>query len=172
MNDHLRTQGMYSHSEKSKVTCLCLLAASVTEVFKVWPHQTQFSSATQSCPTLCDPMNHSTPGLPVHHQLPQFNQTRVHWVSDAFQPSHSSYPSPPVFNLFHHQDLFFTSGGRSIGTSTLASVNECSGQISFRIDWFDLLAVQGILKSFLQHHSSKASILQCSAFFMAQHSHP
>ena len=65
----------------------------------------------------------------------------------------------------------FTSGGRSIGTSTLASVNECSGQISFRIDWFDLLAVQGILKSFLQHDSPKASI-QCSAFFMVQLSHP
>ena len=133
----------------------------------------QFSSVQLlSRVRLCDPMNCSTPGFPVHHQLPELAQTQVHWVSDAFQPSHSSYPSPPVFNLFHHQDLFFTSGGRSIGTSTLASVNECSGQISFRIDWFDLLAVQGILKSFLQHHSSKASILRCSAFFMAQLSHP
>ena len=67
----------------------------------------QFSSVTQSCPTLCDPMNCSTPGLPVHHQLPEFTQTHVHWVSDAIQPSHPLlFPSPPTLNLSQHQDLF------------------------------------------------------------------
>ena len=67
----------------------------------------QFSSVTQSCPTLCDPMNCSTPGLPVHHQLPEFTQTHVHWVSDAIQPSHPLlFPSPPAFNLSEHQGLF------------------------------------------------------------------
>ena len=65
------------------------------------------SSVVQSCPTLCDPMNHSTPALPVHHQLPEFTQTCVHWVSDAIQPSHPlSPPSPPAFNLSQHQGLF------------------------------------------------------------------
>ena len=67
----------------------------------------QFSSVTQSCPTLCDPVNRSTPGLPVHHQLPEFTQTHVHRVGDAIQPSHPlSSPSPPAFNLSHHQGLF------------------------------------------------------------------
>ena len=69
--------------------------------------EVQFSSVTQSCPTVCNPVNHSTPGLPVHHQLPEFTQTHVHWVSDAIQPSHSlSSPSPPAFNLSQHQGLF------------------------------------------------------------------
>ena len=70
-------------------------------------YSVQFSSVTQSCPALCDTMNHSTPGLPVHHQLPEFTQTHVHWVSDAIQPSHLlSSPSPPAFNLSQHQGLF------------------------------------------------------------------
>ena len=67
----------------------------------------QFSSVVQSCPTVCDPMNHSTPGLPIHHQLLEFTQTHFHWVSDAIQPSHPlSSPSPPAFNLSQHQGLF------------------------------------------------------------------
>ena len=71
------------------------------------PTKVQFSSVAQSCPTLCDPMNHSMPGLPVHHQLPEFTQTHVHWVGDAIQPSHPlSSPSPPVLNLSQHQGLF------------------------------------------------------------------
>ena len=88
----------------------------------------QFSLVAQSCLTLCDPMNSSTPGLPVHHQLPEFTQTHVHRVSDAIQPSHPlSSPSPPAFNLFQHQGLFqmsqfFPSGGQSIGVSASASV--------------------------------------------------
>ena len=71
------------------------------------PNEFRFSSVTQSCMTLCDPMDCSTPGLPVHHQLPEFTQTHVHWVGDAIQPSHPlSSPSPPAFNLSQHQGLF------------------------------------------------------------------
>ena len=119
----------------------------------------QFSSVTQSCPTLWDPMNRSTPGLPIHHQIPEFTQTHVHWVSDAIQPSHSlSSPSPPAFDLSQHQGLF------QWGSS---SHQVAKILISFRIDWFDL-TVQGTLKSLLQPHSSKVSILRRSAFFIVQ----
>ena len=125
-------------------------------------------------------MNLSTPGLPVHHQLPEFTQTHVHRVGDAIQPSHPlSSPSPPAPNPSQHQGLFpmsqlFTSGGQSIGvfSFSISPSNEHPGLISFRMDWLDLLAVQGTLKSFLQHHSSKASILWHSAFFIVQLSHP
>jgi len=88
----------------------------------------QFSSVAQSCPTLCNPMNRSTPGLPVHHQLLECTQTHVHWVGDPIQPSHPlSAPSPPAFNLSQHQSLFqrcqlFASGGQSIGVSASTSV--------------------------------------------------
>ena len=123
-------------------------------------------SVAQSCPTLCDPMNCSMPGLPVCHQLPEFTQAHVHWVCDAIQPSHPlSSPSPPALNLSHHQGLFnesvlcirwpkYCSFSFNISPS-----NEHPGLISFRMDLLDLLAVQGTLKSLLQHHSSKASIL-------------
>ena len=134
--------------------------------------QHQFSSVTQSCPTLCDLMNYSTPGLPVHHQLPEFTQTHIHRVGDAIQPSHpllSPFPpalNPPSIKVFSNESTLcmrwpkYWSFSFSIGPS-----NEHPGLISFRMDWLDLLAVQGTLKSLLQHHSSKASILQCSAFF-------
>ena len=139
----------------------------------------QFSSVTQSCLILCDPTDCSMPGLPVHHQLLEPTQTHVHWVSDAIQPSHHlSSPSPPAFNLpsiriFSNESSLrirwpkYCSFNFSISPS-----NEYSGLISFRINWFDLLAVQGILECLLQHHSSKASILQHSAFFMVRLSHP
>ena len=136
------------------------------------------SSVAQSCLTLCDPMNHSTPGLPVHHQLPVFTQTHVHWVSDAIQPSHPlSSPSPPASNLSQHQGLFkWVISPRQVAKVLEFQLqhpsNEHPGLISFRIDWLDLLAVQGTLKSLLQHHSSKALILWCSAFFIVQLSHP
>ena len=137
-----------------------------------------FSSVAQSCPTLCNPMDYSTPGLPVHHQLPEFTQTHVHRVSDAIQPSHPLLsPSPPAPNLSHHQGLFkWVSSSHQMAKILEFQLqhqpfNEYSGLISFRMDWLDLLAVQGTLKSLLQHHSSKASILQCSAFFRAQLSH-
>ena len=125
----------------------------------------QISSIAQSCPTLCDPMDCSTPGFPVHPQLLELAQTHVHRVGDAIQPSHPFLsPSPPAFNLSQHQSFqmsqFFASGGQSVGASALASYsNEYSRLISFRIDSFDLLAVQGTLKSLLQHHSSETSIL-------------
>ena len=139
----------------------------------------QFSSGTQSCLTFCNPMNCSTPGLLVHHQLPEFTQTHVHRVSDSIQPSHpvipfsscpQSFPAPGSFPM----SQLFTSGGQSIASFSfsISPSNEYPGLISFRMDWFDRLAVQGTLKSLLQRHSSKASILQCSAFFIVQLSHP
>ena len=124
-------------------------------------------------------MNHSTPGLPVHHQLPESTQTHVHCVSDAIQPSHPlSSPFSPAFNLSQHQGLFIRAHSSHQVAKVLEfqlqhlSFNDYSGLIFFRIDWLDLLAVQGTLKSLLQHHSWKASILWHSAFFTVQLSHP
>ena len=138
----------------------------------------QFSSVTQWCPTLCDPMNRSTPGLPVHHQLPEFTQTHIHRVGDAIQPSHPlSSPSPPAPNPSQCQSLFqWLSSSHQVAKVLEFQLQHQSFQwisslFSFRIDWLDLLVVQGILKSLLQDHSSKASVLQCSAFFMVQLSH-
>ena len=131
-----------------------------------------FSSVTQSCPILCDPMNRSTPGLPVHHQLPEFTQTHVHWVSDAIQPSHPlSSPLPP--SIFSNESTLRMRWPKywSFSFSIILS-KEIPGLLSFRMDWLDLLAVQGTLKSLLQHHSSKASILRHSDFFTVQLSHP
>ena len=137
------------------------------------------SSVAQSCPTLCNPMDCSTPGLPVHHQLPEFTQTHVHWVSDTIQPSHPLLsPCPPAFNLSQHQGLFQESvlhirwPKHWNFSFSISPSNEYSGLISFRMNWFDFLAVQGTLKSFLQFHSSKTSVLWHSAFFMVQLSHP
>ena len=121
------------------------------------------SSVAQLCPTLCDPMNRSTPGLPVHHQLLEFTQTHVHWVSDTIQPSYPlSSPSPPAFNLssirvFSKESVLCIRWPKYWSFSNSLS-NEQSGLISFRMGWFDLLAVQGTLMSLLQHHSSKASL--------------
>ena len=118
-----------------------------------------FSSVTQSCLTLCDPMNHSTPGLPVHHQLPEFTQTHVHQVSDASQSSHPLLsPSPPVFNLsqlFSNESVLHIRWPKYWSFSfNISPSNENPGLI-FRMDWLDLLTVQGTLKSLLQHHRSK-----------------
>ena len=139
----------------------------------------QFSSVAQSCPTLCDPMNRSTPGLPVYHQLPEFTQTHVHWVSDAIQPSHPlSSPSPPAPNPSQHQSLFqWVNSSHEVAkywsfSFSISSSSGYSGLISFRMNWLDLLEVQETLKSLHQHHSSKVLILQCSAFFIFQLSHP
>ena len=132
-----------------------------------------------SCVRFCDPMDCSTPDFPVYHQLPDLNQTHVHRVGDAMQPSHPlSSPSPPALNLSQHQGLFqrvnsshkmakYWSFSFSISPS-----NKYSGLIFFKLDCLDLLAVQGTLKSLLQHHSSKASVLRHSAFFIVQLSHP
>ena len=142
----------------------------------------QFSSVAQSCPTLCDPMDCSTPGLPVHHQLLESTQTHVHWVGDAIQPSHPlSSPSPllPLPSIFPSITVFSNESALCIRWPKYWSFrfntspsNEHPGLISFRMDWLDLLAVQGTLKNLLQHHSSKASTLRCSAFFIVQLSHP
>ena len=147
-------------------------------------HHQQFSSVAQSCLTLCYLMDCSTSGLPVCHQLTELAQTHVHWVGDAIKPSYPLPRSPLFSSIFHSIRVFSSelalcmrwpkhwSFSFSIGPS-----NEYSGLISFRIDWFDILAVQGALKNLLQHHNSKASILWCSvlwhsAFFMVQLSHP
>ena len=139
----------------------------------------QFSSVAQSCLTLCSPMDCSMPGFPVHHQLPEFTQTHVHWIGDAIQPSHPLMsPSVPTFNLsrvrvFSNESILHIRWPKYWNFSfSLSPSSEYSGLISFRIDWSGLLAVQGTLKSLLQHHSSKASILWCSDFFMVQLSQP
>ena len=142
-------------------------------------YSVQFSRVQfrQSCPAFCDPMNRSTPGLSVHHQLREFTQTHVHRVDDAIQPSHPlSSPSPPAANPSQHQSQWVNScmrwpKYRSFSFSIIPS-KEIPGLISFRMDWLDLLAVQGTLKSLLQHYSSKASILWHSAFFAVQLSQP
>ena len=122
-------------------------------------------------------MNCSMPGL--HHQLPEFTQTRVHCVGDAIQPSHPlSSPSPPALSLpsmgvFSDESVLRIKWPKYWSFSFDISLsNEHPGLISFRTDWWDLLAVQGTLKSLLQHHSSKASVLLRSAFFIVQLSHP
>ena len=134
-----------------------------------------FSSVTQLCLTLGDSMGCSTPGLPVHHQLPEFTQTHVHRVSDAIQPSHplSSLlllpPIPPSIRIFSNESTLCMRWPKYWSFSfSIISSKEIPGPISFRMDWLDLLAVQGTFKSLLQHHSSKASILRCSAFFTVQ----
>ena len=132
----------------------------------------QFSSVAQSCLTLCNPMNCGTPGLPVHHQLPEFIQIHVHQVDDAIQPSHPLLsPSPPTPNPSQQEGLSSESTlcirwpkYWSFSFSTSPS-SEFSELISFRMDCLYLLAVQGTLKSLLQHHNLKALILWCSTFF-------
>ena len=134
-----------------------------------------FSSVAQSCLTLCDPMDCSTPGLPVHHQLPEFTQTHVHQVGDAIQPSHPllSPSPPPSIRIFSSESALHIRWPKYWSFSfSISSSNEYSRLISFRMDWLDLLAVQGTLRRLLQHHSSKASILWRSAFFLVQLSHP
>ena len=139
----------------------------------------QFSSITQSCLTICDPMDCSTPGLPVHHNT--WSLLKLMSIETVMRSNHlilchplllppSIFPSNKVFwneSVLHIRWPKYWSFSFSISPS-----NEYSGLVSFRMDWLDLLAVQGTLKSLLQHHSSKVSIIRCSAFFMVQLSHP
>ena len=143
-----------------------------------WIVSVQFSSVAQLCLTLCDPMDYSTLGLPVHHQLLEFTQTQVHQVSHAIQPSHPLL-SPSLTFKFSSIRVFSNGSVLCIRwpkywsfSFNISTSNEYSGPISFRMDWMDPLAVQGTLKSLLQHHSSKASILRHSAFFIVQILHP
>ena len=123
-------------------------------------------SVAQSCPTLCNAMNGSSPGLPVHHQFLEFTETHVHRVSDAIQPSHPLSsplvlpPIPPSIRVFSNESTLRMRWPKywSFRFSIIPS-KEIPGLISFRMDWLDLLTVQGTLKSLLQHHTSKASIL-------------
>ena len=137
-----------------------------------------FSSVTQLCLTICYPMDCSRPCFPVHHQLLELAQTHAHRVDDATEPSHPpSSPSPPLIfpsiRVFSNESVLHIRWPKYWSFSfSISPSNEYSGLISFRMDWFDLLAVQGTLKSHLQRHCSKASILQRSAFFMVQLSHP
>ena len=127
--------------------------------------------------TLWDPMGCSTPGFSVLHYFLEFAQTHAHWFDDVIQSSHPLPPSSFAFSLSQHQSLFQTVSSVIKWPKywrfsfSISPSNEYSGLISFRIDWFDLSAVQGTLKSLLQHHNSKALVLQCSVFFMVQLSH-
>ena len=130
-----------------QVTIMLLLwflpRGRITQWSRVWALESdsvQFNSVAQSCPTLCDPMNCSMPGLPVHHQLPEFTQTHVHQVHDAIQPSHPlSSPSPPAPNPSQHQSFpmsqLFTWGSQSIGVSALASVLPMNTQDWSPLEW-------------------------------------
>ena len=148
---------------------------------EVSPHtsQNQFSSAARSCLTLCNPMDWSTPGLPVHHQLLKFGQTQsIMLVMPSnhlilCRPLLLRYSIFPSIRVFSNESVLRIRWPKYQSLSfSISPSNEYSGLISFRMDWLDLFAVQGTLKSLLQHHSSKASILRCSAFFVVQLPHP
>ena len=142
-------------------------------------NEAQFSSVTQSCPTLCDPVGCSRPDLPFHHQLPDFTQTHVHWVGDDIQPSYPLLiPSLPIFNLSQHQGRFkWGCASHQVAKVLEFQLRHQSFHQIFRVDclWDRLVGTPcspRTLKSLLKHHSSKASILQCSAFLIVQLSHP
>ena len=146
--------------------------------WRVPGHMEQHDVVVQSCPLLCDPMDCSTPGIPLPHYLLEFAQTHVQ-VGDTIQPSHPpSSPSPLAFSLpsirvFSNESVLPIRWPKYWSFSfNISPSNEHPGLISFRMNWLDLLALQGTLKSLLQHHSSKASILRHSAFFTVQLSHP
>ena len=132
----------------------------------------QFSHSVMSDSLRPHELQHARP--PCLHQLPEFTQTHVHWVSDAIQPFHPLLsPPPPALNLSQNQGLFkWVSSLHQVAKILKFQLQNQSGLISFSMDWLDLLAVQGTLKSLLQHHSSKTSILKHSAFFIIQLSHP
>ena len=152
-------------------------------LFYRWGHKVKWSgqdhttigccSVTKLYLTLCNPMDCSTPGCPVLHCLLKFAQIHVPWIGDAIQPSHPLSPPSPAFYLSQHQSLFQWVGSYDQVAKVLElQLQHQSFQWIFRTDWFDLPVAQGTANSLLQHHSSKASILGCSAFFMVQLSHP
>ena len=175
---HGTHKSLYPKCSEALVTNLTVISWR-TGLVQIWTHSriSKFSLVAQSCPTLCNPMNCCIPGLPVHHQLPESTQTHVHWVGDAIQPSHPLLsPSPPALNLSQHQGLF----------KRVSSSHEVAKVLEFQLQhqsfpwtprtlkgWTGWISswYQGALKSLLQHHSSKALILQCSAFFILQFSY-
>ena len=135
-------------------------------------------SVTKLCPTLCDPIDYGTPGLPVPHHLLEFAQVHVNLIGEAIQPSHLLSPLLllpsffPSIRVFSSELALHIRWSKYWGFSfSISSSNEYLELIPYRIGWFDLLAVQGTLKSTLLHHNSKASVLWCSDFFMVQLSH-
>ena len=149
------------------------------KINQINPHDQryQFSCSAVSTSLRHHGLQHTR--VPCPHQFLEYNQTHVHHVDDAIQPSQPlSSPSPPAFNLSKHQNVYNESVLRIRWPKcwnfsfSISPSNEYSGLISFRIDWFDILAVQGTLKSLLRHYISKATILEHSAFFIVQLSHP
>ena len=138
----------------------------------------QFSSAAQSCPTLCNPMDCRMPGFHVHHHLQDL--LKLMSIESVMPSNHPIFCRPllltsifPSIRIFSNESIICIRWPQYQSFSfTISPSNEYSGLISFRMDWLDLLSVQGTLKSLLQHHSSKASVLQCSAFFIVQFSYP
>ena len=147
--------------------------------FKIY--SLQFSSVTRSCPTLCDPMDCSTPGFPVLHRFPEFAQTHVPWVSEVMPSNRLILCRPllllpstfPSIRVYSNESVLCIRWPKYWSFCfSISLFNEYLGLISFRMDWFDLLSVQETLKSPLPHHSSKSSVLRHSAFFIVQLSHP
>ena len=157
---------------KEMLSCVCHLPSWICKVV-------QFSSVSHLCPILCDPMDCNTSGFPVPHQLPEFTQTHVHQVvipSSHLILCHLLLLQPSIFcsiRVFSNESVLYIRWPKYWSFSfSISASNECSRLISFRMDWLNLFAIQGTLKSLLQHHSSKASILQRSALFTVQLSHP
>ena len=144
-------------------------------------YSVQFSSVTQSCLIHCDPINHSKPGFPVHHPLMELAQSQVVSIESVMPSNHLILccpllllpPIPPSIRAFSNESTLHMRWPKYWSFHfSISPSKEHAGLISFRMDWLDFLAVQGTLKSLLKHHSSKASILWCSAFFTVQLSHP
>ena len=176
MNNWSRVKNMITGGLRLKKLSSKLIRWFLYTYSQLIKHSVQFSSVAQSCPTFWDPVNCSMPGLPVHKQLPEFTQIHIHRVSDAIQPSHLlSSPSPPAPNPSQHQSLFqWVNSSHEYWSFSFSIIpsKEHPGLISFTMDWLDLLAVQGTVKSLFHHHSSKASIFWRSAFFTVQLSYP
>ena len=169
---------MTTHRSSYVIHCLHTFVQGITSHLPSSEDSAQFSSVALLCLTLCDSMDCRMPGFPVLHHLLALAQTHVHQVGDAIQPAHPLLsPSPPAIfpsiRVFSNESVLCIRWPKNWSFSFhLSPPNEYLGLISFRIDWLDLLSVQGTLKSLLQHHSSKASILWRSAFFIVQLSHP
>ena len=174
-----RTVPMNVQSTNNGIHFICYVQKVILKILQARLQHYIFISVTQSCPTLCHPMDCSTPDFPVHHQFQEPTQTHVNPVGDAIKPSQplsSPHPPPSIFSstrVFSNESVLQIRWTKNWSFSfSITSSNQYSELISFRIDRLNLLEVQGTLKSLLQHHSSKASILWCYAFFIVQLSHP